>query len=212
MEARLADWVAVAQQGHEVANHTVTHPCSLGRADASRFEHSELDGMETFLDDHFGTERIHTFAYPCGFLGIGRGDQRQRFGRYRRLLQHADVLAARTTAGGPNRPAEAVADPFHLHAFEPTYEADTAAPGLRYLNQTVAMGGWAILVFHEVLPRRLGDGDTSLGVHQQVLDMIRRDSLWCAPMGEVYRHVAGGRDDAPATAFGGPPSPLRGGG
>ena len=49
MQARLADWVAVAREGHEVANHTVTHPCSLGRFSASRFEHNELDRMEGFL-------------------------------------------------------------------------------------------------------------------------------------------------------------------
>src|SRR5260221_8876661 len=26
---RLAEWVALAAAGHEVANHTVTHPCAL---------------------------------------------------------------------------------------------------------------------------------------------------------------------------------------
>lgn len=189
MEGRLADWVELARRGHEVANHTVTHPCALGRLDAVRFEHNELDRMEGFLDANFGADRARTFAYPCGYLGIGQGDRRQRYGRYRRLLLKTNLVAARTTSGGPNHPAQAIADPFHLHAFEPTYEADSIMPGLRYLNETVAMGGWAILVFHDVLPRWHGEGDSSLETHNRILDHIADLGLWCAPMGHVFDHL-----------------------
>jgi peptidoglycan/xylan/chitin deacetylase (PgdA/CDA1 family) len=189
IEARLADWVEVARQGHEVANHTMTHPCSLRRFSAAGFERRELDRMEGFLDENFGPDRARTFAYPCGYLGLGHGDRRERFGRFRRILQHDDLMAARTTAGGPNRPAEALADPFRLHAFEPTYDADSVAAGLRYLTETVAMGGWAILVFHEVLPRWHGEGDASIATHRKILDHIASLELWCAPMGQAFNYV-----------------------
>src|SRR5207244_797428 len=34
---RLADWEALARDGHEVANHTMTHPCALSGYTAGRF-------------------------------------------------------------------------------------------------------------------------------------------------------------------------------
>lgn len=186
---RLADWEALAREGNEVANHTVTHPCALSAYSASRFERSEIDGMEAYLDTHFGADRARTFAYPCGYLGIGRGVRRERFARYRRVLERDGVIAARTTAGGPNRPEVAAADPLRLHAFEPTYEDDSIGPAVRYLNEAVAQGGWAILVFHDVLPRWRGEGDTSVATHDRILAQVAALDVWCAPMGEVFDYV-----------------------
>lgn len=188
---RLTDWEALARDGHEVANHTVSHPCALSGYTAARFESAEIDPMEGYLDAHFGADRQRTFAYPCGYLGIGHGRRHARFARYRRVLERDGVVAARTTAGGPNRPEEAVADPLRLHGFEPTYEGDGAAPALRYLNETVARGGWAILVFHDVLPKWRGDGDISVSTHNKILAQIASLGVWCAPMGQVFDYVQG---------------------
>ena len=99
------------------------------------------------------------------------------------------MIAARTTAGGPNRPDVAVADPLHLHAFEPTYDGDVVAPAIRYLNAAVAQGGWAILVFHDVLPRWRSEGDASVATHNRILAHIASLDVWCAPMGQVFDYV-----------------------
>src|SRR6476646_9727332 len=40
---RLADWERVAADGHEVANHTVTHPCALQRLQPEAFERGEIE-------------------------------------------------------------------------------------------------------------------------------------------------------------------------
>jgi peptidoglycan/xylan/chitin deacetylase (PgdA/CDA1 family) len=186
---RLPEWEALAREGNEVANHTVTHPCALGGYSAGRFEHAEIDRMEGYLDAHFGADRARTFAYPCGYLGLGRGGRRTRFARYRKILERDSVIAARTTAGGPNRPEEVVADRLELHAFEPTYDGDGTSPAIRYLNETVAQGGWAILVFHDVLPTWRGDGDASVATHNAILKRIAALDVWCAPMGEVFDYV-----------------------
>ena len=187
---RLPEWEALARQGHEVANHTMSHPCALARYSSGHFERAEIEQMEGYLDDHFGADRQRTFAYPCGYLGLGQGDRRRRFARYRRILMRDNVVAARTTAGGPNRPAEAAADPLRLHGFEPAYDGDFLSPALRYLNETVAKGGWAILVFHEVLPKWANDGDISIATHNKILERLAGLDLWCAPMGQVFDYVA----------------------
>jgi peptidoglycan/xylan/chitin deacetylase (PgdA/CDA1 family) len=186
---RLADWEALSHDGNEVANHTMTHPCALAGYSAGRFQSAEIDKMEGYLDDNFGPDRARTFAYPCGYLGLGRGGRHARYARYRRVLERDGVIAARTTAGGPNRPQVAVADPLHLHAFEPTYEGDGLAPAIRYLNETIAQGGWAILVFHDVLPTWRTDGDASVTTHNKILAHIAELDVWCAPMGQVFDYV-----------------------
>jgi peptidoglycan/xylan/chitin deacetylase (PgdA/CDA1 family) len=188
---RLADWETLAHDGHEVANHTMTHPCALARYSAGRFQTTEIDRMEGYLDAHFGADRERTFAYPCGYLGIGKGARHARYARYRKVLERDGVIAARTTAGGPNRPEAAALDPLHLHAFEPTYEGDGVAPAIRYLNETVAQGGWAILVFHDVLPQWKTDGDSSVATHNKILSHIAALDVWCAPMGQVFGYVQG---------------------
>jgi peptidoglycan/xylan/chitin deacetylase (PgdA/CDA1 family) len=188
---RLGDWEALSRDGNEVANHTMTHPCALAGYSAGRFEDAEIARMESYLDSHFGADRERTFAYPCGYLGIGKGGRHARYARYRRVLERDGVVAARTTAGGPNRPEEAIADPLHLHGFEPTYEGDTVGPAIRYLNETVAQGGWAILVFHEVLPQWRSDGDASVATHDRILAHVAALDAWCAPMGQVFDYVQG---------------------
>ena len=191
---RLAEWERVAAEGHEVANHTVTHPCELGHLRPEAFAQREIDGMEGFLEANFPAERTRTFAYPCGYLGLGKGDRRERYARYRQILERDGVVCARTTAGGPNRPEQVLADRFNLHGFEPTGEADMTAPARRYLADTLADGAWAILVFHEVLPRWQGEGDASIAVHRHILDLLAGRGFWVAPMGQVFEHIAARHD------------------
>ena len=102
---------------------------------------------------------------------------------------HGRFLAARTTAGPPNDPRTVAANRFHLNAYEPTEEADRAAPAIAYINEAIAGGAWAILVFHEILPKRLGEEDTSIAVHRRILDHISRMPVWCAPMEEAFRYI-----------------------
>jgi peptidoglycan/xylan/chitin deacetylase (PgdA/CDA1 family) len=203
---RLADWVRLAAEGHEVANHTVTHPCALQHLDAEAFARTEIDSMEGFLDANFSPDRRRTFAYPCGYLGLGRGDRRERYARYRQVLERDGVICARTTAGKPNRPEQAIAERYNLHGFEPTDEADMVAPARRYLARTLAEGAWAILVFHDVLPRWATEGDASIGVHRRILDLVAAEGFWVAPMGQVFEHILARHADQRVARRGAPPA------
>jgi peptidoglycan/xylan/chitin deacetylase (PgdA/CDA1 family) len=187
-QPRIADWEAIALRGHEIADHTISHPCDMRAVSAAALRARELAPMEAFLDANFGGGRLRSFAYPCGYLGLGSGSRSVRYGRYQRLVR-STFRAARTTAGGPNTAGGAFHDPFHLHGFEPTYDADVVAPAARYLRHTLTMGGWAIFVFHEVRPRWMGEGDVSTAVHSRILDLVQAQGLWCAPMNSVLNRL-----------------------
>ena len=188
MEARVDDWVAVAKRGHEIADHTDTHPCRLKRFDSASFEREQIAPAEAFFDQHFGVQHPRDFAFPCGFVGLGKGGVRQREQRYRRVLE-ANFLAARTVDGDPNNPKQVARRRYMLNGFEPTYEADSPHPAAAYVAKAVDHGYWAILIFHEVLERRLGEGDTSKAVHRQILEALMRQPVWCAPMAEVLSTI-----------------------
>lgn len=182
MSDRLEDWKKVAREGHEIADHTMHHPCDLRGYSGARFDRTELKPMEAFLDQNFGARRPRTFAYPCGYIGLGLGPAATRHARYLHTLRPI-ISAARTTAGPPNDPARVLAEPLRLYAFEPTEERDDGLLAFRYVREAARRGHWAILVFHEVLPRRVGEGDTSIALHGQILDWLVRQPVWCAPMG-----------------------------
>jgi peptidoglycan/xylan/chitin deacetylase (PgdA/CDA1 family) len=80
---RLADWKQAAKSGHELANHSLFHPCTgkmPGRDwvkpdnDLSNYTMKrwldELRMTNTFLEALDG-KRKRTFAYPCGDTKVG---------------------------------------------------------------------------------------------------------------------------------------------
>jgi peptidoglycan-N-acetylglucosamine deacetylase len=74
-------WKAAIAQGHEVGNHTVTHPCT------GNFEWSRANALEDYTPARMEEELLganreiqallgvtpQTFAYPCGLTFMGRG-------------------------------------------------------------------------------------------------------------------------------------------
>ena len=78
---RLEGWKKAVADGHEIGNHTVTHPCT-GNYAFSRHNAledyslemmaAELDGANTEIERLLGV-KPRTFAYPCGLKFVGRG-------------------------------------------------------------------------------------------------------------------------------------------
>lgn len=79
---RLDGWKQLAAQGHEIANHSTSHPCSANHAFSAKnaLEDFTLQRMEQDLDQaNADIERLlqvkpMSFAYPCGQKFIGRGE------------------------------------------------------------------------------------------------------------------------------------------
>jgi peptidoglycan-N-acetylglucosamine deacetylase len=81
VEKRLQGWKDVVADGHEIANHTLTHPCT-GNYPFSRHNALEdydltkmaeqIDGANEQIQKLLGVKPVD-FAYPCGLKFVGRG-------------------------------------------------------------------------------------------------------------------------------------------
>lgn len=88
VRARLDDWTQVVAAGHEIGNHTVTHPCSGNFAFSRRnaLEQYTLDRLERdeILAANDAIEKLlgitpTTFAYPCAQRFVGAGEQTRSY-------------------------------------------------------------------------------------------------------------------------------------
>src|SRR5579862_2020896 len=107
---RMDQWKGALATGHEVGNHTLSHPCS------GNFPWSRYNALESYTLDRIEQELIAadneiedllgitptSFAYPCGHRFVGRGQE---------LQSYVPLVARRFTAGRswrdevPNDPA-----------------------------------------------------------------------------------------------------------
>jgi peptidoglycan/xylan/chitin deacetylase (PgdA/CDA1 family) len=151
IEQRLAGWKQAVAEGHEIGNHTLSHPCT-GNYPFSRnnaLEAYDLKKMAEQLDEN--SRRIHTllgvtpkdFAYPCGLKFVGRGTQTKSY---------VPLIAQRFLSGrgyldeAPNDPsftdlAQAMGTPFDDLDFDHMKQLVVDA---------VNNGSWIIFVGHDM--------------------------------------------------------------
>jgi len=188
IEPRVVDWRRVGEAGHEMGNHTVHHLCRLGSVSPTEFDRQEIEDMEAYLAANFDKGRVPIFAYPCGVLGIGRDTEMKEQLRYVRLLKER-FIAARAAVGAPNDPRLVPERRYVLQATAPTYYRDDPQLAIDYVRSAMRDGRWAILIFHNVLGARHGDGDTSIRSHETILRWLTTQPIWCVPMGQVLARL-----------------------
>lgn len=96
VKKRLADWKKAVTSGHEIGNHTITHPCSGNITHRNALENytlemiaNEMDSASDEIERLLGV-RPTTFAYPCGHTYVGRG---------KALKSYVPLVAERFIAG-----------------------------------------------------------------------------------------------------------------
>ncbi len=148
---RLEGWRAAVGNGHEIGNHTTTHPCSGNFAFArhNALEDYTLERMETeILNANAECDRLlgvvpTTFAYPCGQAFVGRGEK----------LRSYVPLVARHFVVGRGAFSEIHNDPSFCDLACVT-GLDGDDKSFDYLkgivDRALADGGWVVLFGHEV--------------------------------------------------------------
>jgi peptidoglycan/xylan/chitin deacetylase (PgdA/CDA1 family) len=151
LEKRLEGWKRAVASGHEIGNHSRTHPCT-GNYEFSLknaledytlpMMEKELDGASADIQRLLGVTPL-TFAYPCGQKFVGRG---------REVKSYVPLVAERFIVGRGYLD-EAANDPVFCDL------AQAAGRGFDDLNyeqvkklivQARQQGRWLILVGHEI--------------------------------------------------------------
>ncbi|HEX2274588.1 MAG TPA: polysaccharide deacetylase family protein [Acidimicrobiales bacterium] len=185
---RRNEWRAVAAGGHEVANHTSSHPCSanfeFSRTNAledyslARIE-AEIDRASNRIEMLLGV-RPETFAYPCGQSFVGRGENRVSF---------VPVVARRFVAGR-GYGSETSNDPercdlAHLDAF--TVDGLGADELVGMVDAGAASGRWVVMAGHDVGER--GGQTVLVDALEALCRRAGEGDVWAAPVVEVAKHL-----------------------
>jgi peptidoglycan-N-acetylglucosamine deacetylase len=193
-EKRLAGWKRAVENGHEIGNHSIRHPCSgnFKWARGSALEDYTLQQMDLELaaaqdaiTDLLGVTP-KTFAYPCGQTFVGRGE---------RLRSYIPVVAKRFLVGRTFRD-EFQNDPAYCDlARLGSFPSD----GLTYeearllIEAAVRSGTWLVFTGHDI-------GEKAYqGVPSDALDGICRycldpaNGVWLDTVAAVGSYVAAAR-------------------
>jgi len=191
---RLERWLPAHQQGHEMGNHSIGHPCSLN-VNASWAPHNllrmtladiatDLDEAQRRLEQVFPAQKATSFAYPCYESTIGQGIRRAS---YVPLVARRFVAArARGELRGELANDPLYCDLHHLSSWNVERQAAAFLIGLA--EQAAVHGLWGIYTFHGIQEGHLAVTDVDF---VDFLDHLARRSaaLWVAPVAEVAEYI-----------------------
>ena len=188
VQRRQSHWRALAAAGHEIGNHTTTHPCSanfrFSRGNAledytlERMA-AEIDGASAGIGTLLGL-RPRTFAYPCGQSFVGRAEGRRS---YVPLVARRFLAARGYGSEASNDPGRC--DLAHLEAF--TADGLGAGRLLELVEGDSTAGRWVILAGHDV-----GEGGEQTVLVEALEALCRRAGqadVWVAPVAEVAAYL-----------------------
>lgn len=187
---RLEGWKKAVAEGHEISNHTITHPCT-GNYAFSRHNALEdysletmagqLDGANAEIERLLGVKPL-TFAYPCGLKFVGRGlDVRS----YVPLVAERFLVGRGYLDESPNDPAfcdlsQAMGTPFDDLTFDQMKDL---------VEKAATDGRWIIFIGHEIGQRgfQVTDAD-ALG---KLCDYLNdpANGIWLGTVAEIGGYV-----------------------
>jgi peptidoglycan-N-acetylglucosamine deacetylase len=188
---RAADWRRAADAGHEMANHSVTHPCS------GNFAWSRERALEDYTLERMRTELIDasraieeatgvrptTFAYPCGQKFVGRGAGVKS---YVPLVSELFLSGRGWLDEAPNDPA--FVDLAQLMGYPmDDVEFEELRPAI---DDAIARGQWLVLGGHDIgsSPGRQVTRTSMLDKLFEYVDAPER-AVWLDTVGAVSAHV-----------------------
>ncbi len=181
-----ADFGALLASGHELASHTVKHPCFNSGTDLALYTSdqmaAELDANLQSLRGLGVTAAKPTFAYPCGQSDLGNPKT-----SYVSLVQER-FAAARGTTWAVAAPS--TVDLFNVpSAFPP--ETSTGADIVALIQSAESSAGWVVVGMHGI--SSAGEYlNLSQPAHDAIVSYLTTSAakIWTAPFGTVAEYVA----------------------
>ena len=198
VKKRLPGWKAALRAGHEIGNHSTTHPCSGNYAFSrgNALEEYTLERLERdvsqaslFIARELGREPA-SFAYPCGQTFVGRGEG---------VRSYVPVVARLFRSGrlymGEDSNDPAFCDLAQLQGVNlDGLTFDEVRP---LLDKAAAEGRWLILAGHEI-----GEGGFQTTRTATLSALCRRakdpaSGLWVDTVDAVSAHLLRQRGPRP---------------
>ena len=183
-------WKDVVATGHELGNHTVSHPCScnfhFSRGNA--LEDYTLEGLEEELIqanealEAFTGRRPTSFAYPCGQRFVGRG----------RAARSYVPLVAEHFLVGRGFLDETSNDPLRCDMAQ---VSGVAADGMDFerlrmrIDSALVEGRWLVLVAHDVASELRPRAMTADTLEALCLYVSGLNELWTETVSAVGSHL-----------------------
>jgi peptidoglycan/xylan/chitin deacetylase (PgdA/CDA1 family) len=152
VEKRLAGWKKAVANGHEIGNHTLTHPCSGNYLWVRKaLENCTFETMEQEMDEaNAAIQRLldvtpTTFAYPCGQTFISRGTE---------IKSYVSVVARKFDIGR-NVGDQCLNDPAFCdlaQVYSIELDGLDFEQAKQFIDRAVENGQWLIFYGHEVNP------------------------------------------------------------
>ncbi|MHC4742335.1 MAG: polysaccharide deacetylase family protein [Planctomycetota bacterium] len=196
VEQRLDGWKAAVANGHEIANHSVKHPCSgnfpFARERALEdytldMMRAEFDQASASIEQVLGVRPV-SFAYPCGQKYVGRGVN----------LQSYVPLVAEKFLTGRGWPDEWANDPAFCDMAQlmgVKLDEKSFDEVKTLMDRTLANGGWLVFCSHEVAK------DGRLVTHSQTLRALceyARDpenGIWLDTVENIAKYILKQRNE-----------------
>ena len=190
VQRKLEGWKKAVASGHEMANHSIQHPCSgnflwsrnraledytIGRM------RNELSQANAEIKDLLGVSP-QVYAYPCGLTFVGKGAYTQSF-----VPLISDMFVA-----GRGWLDEAPVDPFYADMAQLTgmkmdnMEFEEILPIIQSASDN---GQWLVLAGHET--NDSGNQTTYLRMLRELCAYANdpKNGIWIAPIGTVANYV-----------------------
>lgn len=190
---RLAPWRAVAERGHEIGNHSLSHVCSCNLSNDPGHRGLETLTLEDIEKDVIEAERRlselapgtapRSFCYPCYQTDVGRGATRQSYVPV--IAKHFVAARVGGEYGIPNHPLHA--DLHFLVSADCTRMSGPEMVGL--VERAARQGRWVLFAFHGIDAGRL-----SLPEYE-FLDLVdhlaaNRRRIWTGTVKEIAQYLS----------------------
>jgi peptidoglycan/xylan/chitin deacetylase (PgdA/CDA1 family) len=190
VEKQLDGWKKAVASGHEIGNHTMTHPCT------ENFDWSRHNALENYTLDKMKEQmqlcnkrieellnvKMEVFAYPCGQKFVGRGEQTKSY----------VPLVAKMFLLGRGWMDEGANDPYYCNFSQLTgveMDGKNFDQILPMIETAKKKGQWLVLAGHEMAES--GDQTTRLSMLKQLAEYVNNpaNGVWIAPMGTVAKYI-----------------------
>jgi peptidoglycan/xylan/chitin deacetylase (PgdA/CDA1 family) len=185
-------WREAVRAGHEIGNHSMTHPCSanfgfsrpcldeMSLDDIS----SEIVSAKRRIEEGLPDQTEHSFAYPCGETHVGVGGERTSYVPV--VAKHYNI--GRGIGDFPNDPLST--DLAAIWSYMPSQPS--AGQLVEWAEVAAGQGRWVVLTFHNVGPGGLGVG---IGALRELLEYLvaNRKRIWTDSVVKVGRWIRDSR-------------------